>query len=81
LPVPLAPDVTVIHVALLAAVQLHVPADAATPTLALPAAALGDAPVGDSVNEHGAAACVTVNVWPAIVTVPVRAAPAFAATE
>ena len=31
---------------------------------------------------HGAPACVTVTVWPAIVTVPVRGAvPAFAVTE
>jgi hypothetical protein len=29
---------------------------------------------------HAAAACDTVNVWPAIVMVPVRAVPVFAAT-
>jgi len=32
------------------------------------------------VHGAGTAACVTVNVCPAIVRVPVRAAPAFAAT-
>jgi len=31
------------------------------------------------VHGVGAAACVTVNVWPAIVSVPLRAAPGFAA--
>jgi hypothetical protein len=36
--------------------------------------------VGDSAKPHGAAACVTVKVWAAMVAVPVRAAPAFVAT-
>ncbi len=31
-------------------------------------------------HETTAAACVTVNVWPATVMVPVRAPPVFAAT-
>ena len=31
-------------------------------------------------ERAGAAACVTVNVWPAMVMVPVRALPGFAAT-
>ena len=36
---------------------------------------------GETANVHGAApACVTVTVCPAMLTVPVRAAPVFAAT-
>ena len=35
--------------------------------------------VGGTVNEHEAAACVTANDWPAIVSVAVRAAPVLAA--
>jgi len=73
LPVPLDPAVTVNHVgALLIAVQVQLPTDAVTPTVPLPAAALGDALVASNVNVHGAPACVTVNVCPAIVSVPVR---------
>src|SRR5262249_2602973 len=73
LPVPLDPDVTVNHVgALLVAVQVQLPTDAVTPTVPLPAAAPGDALVASRVNVHGAPACVTVNVCPAIVSVPVR---------
>ena len=41
-----------------------------------------DKKAGDSVNVQGTPACVTVNVWPAIVSVPVRdVALVFAATE
>ena len=37
--------------------------------------------VGEIVNVHGAPACVTVNVWPAMVSVPVREpAPVLAPT-
>ena len=37
--------------------------------------------VGEIVNVHGAPACVTVNVLPAMVIVPVReVVPVFAAT-
>src|SRR5262245_54130240 len=43
-------------------------------TVIVPVAAVGDAviDVGDTVKVHGAAACVTVNVCPPIVIVPVR---------
>ena len=83
LPVPLAPDVTVNHAGVLVvAVHVHVLTDAVTPTAPLVAAAVGDAPVASSVNVHGAAACVTVKVCPAIVSVPVRGVVVgFAATE
>jgi hypothetical protein len=81
-PLPLAPPVTVSHaLALLVAVQLQLEA---AMTLTLPVAATDDVSVDDAgeiVNEQGAPACVTVNVWPAIVSVPVRDAVAvFAAT-
>ena len=70
---PLAPDVTVNHAGvLLVAVHVQVFTDAVTPTVPLPTAAVGDALVASSVNVHGAAAWVTVNVCPAIVSVPVR---------
>ena len=72
LPMPLDPDVIVNHVGvLLVAIHVHAPPFAVTPTVPLPAAALGDALVASSVKLHGAAACVTVNDWPAIVSVPV----------
>lgn len=88
LPVPLAPLVTAIQSALLAAVHVQLLPDAVTDTVALPPP---DAKVCDersSVNVHGGgggggaggAACETVNVFPAAVIVPVRAAPVFAAT-
>ena len=35
--------------------------------------------VGYIQNVHGAGCCVTVSVWPPMVIVPLRAAPAFAA--
>ena len=81
-PVPVLPPVIVSHGSLLAAVHEQALADALTATLPLDAAAPGDALVGDSVNVHATPACVTVKVWPAIVSVPVRDdVPAFAATE
>ena len=52
-------------------------------TVTVPVAPEGEAviTVGDTENVHGAAACVTVNVRPAIVIVPVRdVVAAFAAT-
>jgi hypothetical protein len=80
LPDPVAPPVTVIHAALLAAVHAQ-PVAAVTLLLPLPPAALADCVVGEIDGEHAAAACVTVNVTPAIVSVPVRVeATAFAAT-
>jgi hypothetical protein len=69
-PEPEAPLVTVIHVAWLVAVQLH-PAPAVTATVPVPAPAPTEALAGLIAKMH-AAACVTVNVWPAIVIVPVR---------
>ena len=72
-PVPLAPAVIVSHIgAVLVAVQVQALAAAVTPTVPVPAAALGALLVGASVNVHTTPACVTVNVCPAIVSVPVR---------
>jgi len=70
LPVPLPPELIVIHVALLAAVHPQ-PVPAVTPTLAAPPAAVALGFVGDTPKAH-AAACVTVTVCPATVIVPVR---------
>ena len=72
MPLPLAPPVNVIHAALLVAVHAQ-PAPAVTVTVPLVAAdVLSNADEGRIVNEHGAPGCVTVNVCPAIVIVPVR---------
>jgi hypothetical protein len=71
LPEPVAPAVTVIQVALLTAVQLH-PAAVVTVVDPVPPAAGTDWLEGEIVNEHPAAPCVTVNVSPPIVAVPVR---------
>jgi hypothetical protein len=80
LPVPLAPAVTVIQLALLVAVQLQ-PEPAVTATLAAPPVNVALGLVGETPNVQGAAACVTVIVWPAAVSVPVRPLVAvFAAT-
>jgi hypothetical protein len=69
---PDAPDVTVNHgVLLLTAVQLQ-PACAVTLTEPVVVAATADRLVGEIEYEQGAADCVTVNVCPPIVTVPVR---------
>src|SRR5215471_20710086 len=57
---------------LLVAAHVQLPNAAVTPTVPLVAADVGDALVASSVNVHGAPACVTVNVCPAIVSVPVR---------
>jgi hypothetical protein len=80
-PLPLAPDVIVSHDALLLAVHAH-PLWVVTPTEPLDAVSGAFWPADESENEHGAApaACVTVNIWPAIVKVPFRAAPVLAAT-
>jgi hypothetical protein len=83
LPLPLAPDVMLIHEALLVVVHAQpLAVDTATGPPAPPAAAR-DSLVGVIENSHGAACpapCVTVNVSPAMVTVPVRVAPVFGAT-
>ena len=81
LPAPDAPDVTVIHGATLAAVHAHA-AVVVTVTVEMLAFASTSRLVGEIEYEHGAepAACVTLNVCVAIVTMPVRAVPVFAAT-
>ena len=69
---PLAPPVTVIHAALLVAVQVH-PAAAVTVTVPVVAAGvLSSTDEGRIVNEHGAPGWAIVNVLPPIVSVPVR---------
>ncbi len=81
LPVALAPEVTEIHGALLVALHAH-PAAVLTATgdPGPPAAAI-DCDVGRMEYAHAvAAAWFKVNLWPAIVTVPVRAADVLAAT-
>jgi hypothetical protein len=83
LPVLLVPDVIVIHEALLDAVQAHVdPALTATEPVppAADAGAVGEAIEYVHVGAGVAAACVTVNVCPAIVSVPVRVPLVLAAT-
>ena len=79
LPVLPRPD-DVNHAALLVVLHAQVlPAVTATVTDSPAAGELRL--LGAIVNVHGAPACVTLNVWPAIVTVPVRCAvPVFAAT-
>jgi len=71
LPLPDAPAVTVIQASLLTAVQLQ-PVPAVTVTVPVVAADVGFNEVGEIVNVHGTPACVTVNVCPPIVIVPVR---------
>ena len=80
MPLPVAPVLMVIHVALLAAVHAQ-PVAAVTVTAPAPAADVRPADAGEIVGAQGAAACVTVNVLPPIVSVPVRDVVAvFAAT-
>ena len=72
---------SVSHAALLAAVQPQPPPEV-TVTEPVPPAAATDWLVGESANEQGAAACVTVNVCPPTVIVAVLAlASMFAATR
>jgi len=83
LPAPDAPLVTVSHPAFALAVHVQVPAEAVTATDAAPPASPTFWLAGAIVIVHGGgggAACETVNVCPPIVSVPVRAAPEFAAT-
>ena len=70
-PVPLAPDVTVSHDALLLAVHPH-PLVAVMVTEPVPPADGSDWLFAESAYEQESADCVTVNVPPAIVIVPVR---------
>jgi len=71
LPDPVAPLVRVIQEALLAALHEQ-PVAAVTLLLPVPPDAVNDWPVGETDGEQDAASCVTVNVAPAIVSVPVR---------
>ena len=71
MPVPVAPAVIVTQVALLVAVHPQ-PVDAVTATLPVLAPATTFAEAGEIVDTHGMASCVTVNVLPPIVSVPVR---------
>jgi hypothetical protein len=70
LPVPL-PVTIVTHAALLAAVHAQ-PALVVTATLPVPPVAANACEVGEILNAHPTPACVTVNVWPATVNVPLR---------
>src|SRR5205085_1482769 len=79
LPTPLAPDAMVIHALLLVDVQVHPEADATLTVVPAPPAASTDWPVG-LIEDEQPAVCVTVNVCPATVSVPVRAALEFVAT-
>ena len=84
LPVPDCPAVTVIQGALVVAVHAHVFADEVIAIEPTPPTAPKNSDVGEIENVHaggGAAACAMVKVFPATVSVPLRAAPAFAATR
>jgi outer membrane receptor for ferrienterochelin and colicin len=82
LPVPDAPFVMAIQVALLTAVQLAVAEAAERAMLPVPAAAPTVTAAGFSEKLGAAAACVTVNVRPEMVIVPIRAvAEVLAVTE
>ena len=78
-PLPVPPAVTLIHGTPLTALQLHPPA-ACTANVVDPPAAGRAARSGKSVAAQPSSPCVTVNVSPAIASVPVRAAPLDAAT-
>ena len=79
--VPVLPAVTVSQAALSTALHEQ-PVAAVTVSEAVLAVDASDNAVVESVYVHGAPACVTVTVWPATVTLPVRGAvPAFAVTE
>lgn len=70
-PEPVEPAVTVIQATPLVAVQLQ-PVVVVTAADPFAPAAGTDWLVGEIENAHADAFCVTVNVWPPIVTVPVR---------
>jgi hypothetical protein len=79
LPVPLAPDVMASHAALLLAVQAHpAPAVTVNDPDAPPDGTVW--PAGASENEHPPL-CVSVNVWPPAMIVPVRCGPGLAAAR
>jgi hypothetical protein len=71
LPLPLVAPTSVIHVALLAAVQLH-PSAAVTLVELDPPPAAAAKVVGARDTVHGAPACVTLKSCPAIVSDPLR---------
>jgi hypothetical protein len=71
-PVPLDPTVTVTQLAPLVAVHAQ-PVVVVTATLPVPPAAANACDDGEMLNAQPAAACVTVKLWPAIVSVAVRA--------
>jgi hypothetical protein len=79
LPDPLLPAEMLIQAALLDAFQLH-PAGAVTDTEAGPPPLPTFWLAGEIEYEHPPS-CVTVNVWPPAVIVPVRCGPGFAAAE
>jgi hypothetical protein len=80
LPLPAAPALIVIHVAALVAVHPQ-PDAAVTPTVPVTPAATTFADAVEIVGAHRVPNCVTVNVDPAIVSVPVRLAePGLGAT-
>jgi hypothetical protein len=80
LPVPLAPAVIVIQDTLLAAVHVQ-PAAVVMVALAVAAPLAAVCESGTTLKVHEPA-CVTVIVWPAIVSVPARAPdPMLAASE
>ena len=79
-PLPVAPLEIVTHDAPLVAVQVQ-PAVVVTVTVPLPPPGANDWLVGEIANAQGTAACVMVNVDPAIVSVPTRlVVPVWAAT-
>jgi hypothetical protein len=81
LPLPEVPPVSVSQALLLTAVHEQPPATV-TATLPAPPAAARDVVVGVIDGAHETPACVTVNVCPAMVAVPVRfVVPVCAAIE
>jgi hypothetical protein len=78
LPVPDAPESIVIQLSFSDAVQPHEPA-AVTVTVPLPPSFGNDADMGEMEKVQTNASCVTVNVCPPIVSVPVRDDPLLAA--
>ena len=81
LPVPDPPAVTAIQGAFEVAVHAQsAPVDVVTPTLSVPASAAAFLLDGEIEKLHAAASCAIVNVFPATVSVPVRAPPVLALT-
>src|SRR4029077_10679533 len=80
-PAPGDPGLTISQSTFAVAVHAHVGAEAVTITLPVPPPDGADSAAGAIENVHGGgggAACDTVKVCPAIVSVPVRGAPGFA---